>query len=540
MLPGVTLPASLAGLLQVFDCCFTAPSFGTFCAMVAGQVVATGRRTVCGLLVAAGLSRRWPHDRAHYFFARARWDPVQVGLVLARLVVDRLVPAAAVTVAVDDTLFKRFGPKVFGRFWQHDGAGPRPRAVASGVCFVVVGIVVDLPFCTHPVCLPVLARLWRPAPKPAKGKAGTPGRTGRSATAATAVALQRAQTRLERAVSKRDARRARVAANGGWLPGSTPDLDTPVAVAEQVLAAARAAHTAALAAVGAQPHRRRPRRVPTPTGDAQVNPTKTEIAADLVRRLATALPGRQIHVVADAAYHSPALRDLPTTVTWTFRLAKTAVLHALPAARTGRPGRPPAKGPRLGTCADIAATATFTRIHRNGTDTTATYAQTVCLWYSCLGTRHLRLILVRNPTTTTGYDLALLTTDPTSSPATLTSRYAARWSIEVCFHNVREHLGAGHPRNRTRPAVQRTIPFQLVVYSLTVLWYTLAGHHPDDITTRRTTAPWYTTKTDPAYEDMIGKLRRTTIATQYLPTHPHQATPQQIHQVHLAWAAAAT
>jgi hypothetical protein len=27
---------------------------------------------------------------------------------------------------------------------------------------VVAGIVVDLPFCARPVCLPVLARLWRP------------------------------------------------------------------------------------------------------------------------------------------------------------------------------------------------------------------------------------------------------------------------------------------------------------------------------------------------------------------------------------------
>jgi hypothetical protein len=37
---------------------------------------------------------------------------------------------------------------------------------------------------------------------------------------------------------------------------------------------------------------------------------------------------------------------------------------------------------------------------------------------------------------------------------------------------------------------------------------------------------------------MIVKLRRVIIATQFLPTHPDQATPQQIRDVHLAWAAA--
>jgi hypothetical protein len=542
MLPGVTIPASLAGLLLVFEGCLTAPGFVTFAAMVQGSIAATGRRTVCGMLVSAGLSRVWPHDRAHYFFARARWDAIELGLVLARLVLDMLVPAGtALSVAVDDTLFKRSGPQVFGRFWQHDGAGRGRRSVAPGVCFVVVGIVVDLPFCAHPVCLPVLARLWLPAPKPTAGS--RPGRkpARRSATAATAIAVQRAQARLDHAVGKRDARQAKQATRPGRLPGSVPDLEGPIAQATQALADAKATHAAALATAahsGPGRGRRAPRTATTAVTDAY--PTKTEIACDLIRRLAAAFPDRDIHTVADAAYHSPALRDLPASVTWTFRLAKTAVLHPPPPPPTGRPGRPPTKGTRLGTPADIAATLTFTRtrLHHATTNHTATTAYTHCLWYHCLGPARLRLILVRNPATTSGYDLALLTTDPTSSPTALITRYAARWSIEVCFHDARQHLGTGQPHNRTRTAVERTIPFQLAVYSLVIIWYTHTGHHPNDVATRRTTAPWYTTKTDPAFEDMIVKLRRVIIATQFLPTHPDQATPQQIRDVHLAWAAA--
>ena len=38
-------------------------------------------------------------------------------------------------------------------------------------------------------------------------------------------------------------------------------------------------------------------------------PGKVETAAALVSLLAAAFPGRMIHVVADAAYHGPALRD---------------------------------------------------------------------------------------------------------------------------------------------------------------------------------------------------------------------------------------
>ncbi len=160
MLPDVTLPLSLAVLLEVFQPCFTAPTFRTFRALAVGFLAQTGRRTVCGMLVGAGLSRWWPHDRAHYFFARARWSPDHFGLILARLVVDLLVPdGAPVLVAIDDTLFKRRGKKVWAAAWFHDGSAIGAHPVGYGNNWVIAGIVVSLPFTTRPVCLPVLARL---------------------------------------------------------------------------------------------------------------------------------------------------------------------------------------------------------------------------------------------------------------------------------------------------------------------------------------------------------------------------------------------
>ena len=78
-------------------------------------------------------------------------------------IVTRLLPAeTALTIAVDDTLFKRSGKKVFGAAWHHDGAAKGPKPIGFGNCWVVAGIVVQLSFLSRPVCLPVLARLWRP------------------------------------------------------------------------------------------------------------------------------------------------------------------------------------------------------------------------------------------------------------------------------------------------------------------------------------------------------------------------------------------
>src|SRR5258708_11221792 len=254
------------------------------------------------MLLGAGLARAWPHDRAHYFFARARWEIGDLGLAAARLVVLLLVPPGApLTVAVDDSLFRRPGRKVHGASWQYDGSSARRNSLSYGTCFVTAGLVVHLPFCTRPVCLPVLARLVLP------GKKARPAGRGRKAAAA---------------------------------PG-----------------------------------------------------TKGPVAVALVTQLAAAFPGRTVHVVADAAYHGPALKQLPASVTWTTRLPANAVLYALaPPPLPGQRGRPCLKGRRLGTPAELAAAATWTpltvRIYgrRHRTD----LAAITCLWYGRPHTRPVR------------------------------------------------------------------------------------------------------------------------------------------------------
>ncbi len=50
-------PASLAELLGEFRGCFTAWTFPVFCALACGLVAQSARRTVCGMLVGAGLSQ---------------------------------------------------------------------------------------------------------------------------------------------------------------------------------------------------------------------------------------------------------------------------------------------------------------------------------------------------------------------------------------------------------------------------------------------------------------------------------------------------
>src|SRR6266571_2978353 len=134
MLPDAVLPvpASLMTLLAVFSPLFTAPSFRTFTALACGFLAQSGKRTVCGMLTGAALSRLWPHDRAHYFFSRARWNPDDLGLCAARLVIALLVPdREPVEVLIDDTLFRRRGKRVWAASWFHDGSVAGPAETGS-------------------------------------------------------------------------------------------------------------------------------------------------------------------------------------------------------------------------------------------------------------------------------------------------------------------------------------------------------------------------------------------------------------------------
>ena len=260
------------------------------------------------------------------------------------------------------------------------------------------------------------------------------------------------------------------------------------------------------------------------------------LARRMAGMLAGALPGRHIRVVADAACAGKERKKLPPGITWTTRLRKDAALRDLPPGHTRRRGRPRAKGGRLPSLAELAATASFApvTVTRYGTAATSCAAVTTCLWYSVFGSRPVTVVLIRDRSTA-GYDLALVTTDTAAPAAQVTERYAARWSIEVAIEDARQVFGAGQARNRTARAVDRTVPFQLACQAVAVTWYATARHHPADVEGHRARAPWYTSKTQPSTADMAGKLRRVLIAARFRASRPDQPTPEEIHAIRLAW-----
>jgi hypothetical protein len=196
---------------------------------------------------------------------------------------------------------------------------------------------------------------------------------------------------------------------------------------------------------------------------------------------------------------------------------------------------PASTAPRIGTPDDLttATQAVSVTVTRYGRTATVQVHQQRCLWRGVFGARPVRVLVLVEPGKPR---LALVTTDLATPAAAIVERYAGRWSIEVAFEEAKQITGVGEARNRTRAAVERTVPFGLYTQSIVIVWYHLAGHHPAVIHDRRDSAPWYTTKRHPSYLDMIVKLRRVLIAAQYQPEVPGQPSPDEIRAVHLAWA----
>ncbi len=441
------LPSSLTQVLVLLRPAFTAPTFQTFEALVAGMIGRVGERTVCGMWQAARLAGRVHHSVGHDFFARSRWSTDEIGLRLLDFLVERFVDAdGAIGLAGDGSVFGRSGRKVHGAVWHHDSSAAAGGAFRYGNCFVVLGLVVRIAVLGERAwCLPVLFRLWLPTPKPSK--------------------------------------------------------DCP---------------------------------------DPERRASQQQLAAVLVGLVAARHPGRRIDVVGDSAFACKAMGALPDRVSLTSRLRSNAVISAPKPPPTGKRGRPRVTGPRLGNPAQIAAAAgseEWTRVAVRGRGEASVLIRDG-LWYSVLGPRAVRVLIVRESADSDGYEIALISTDLDGGPAAIIARYADRWSIEVCFQDAKQTVGVGEARNRVKLAVQRTVPFGLLCQSITIAWYALHGDPAGDVRARRMHAPWYPSKRAPSMLDIQASLRRALIGSEYHAQAARRPKPPQTRRVPSAPTAA--
>ena len=111
-------------LLQPLAEVMTRPSFDKAVTIISGWVFAP-RRTVTGMIVAAGATQTKHFSAYHRLFSRAVWSRDQLGLAVFELILRTLARSdnaddKPILLAIDDTLARKRGKKIFGVGMHHD------------------------------------------------------------------------------------------------------------------------------------------------------------------------------------------------------------------------------------------------------------------------------------------------------------------------------------------------------------------------------------------------------------------------------------
>lgn len=159
----ISLPSAAGRLLLEFGGAFSRPTYERWLVLVVGAIVTTGRRTVQNVLrTVDGLAPgHW--SSYHRVLSRRRWSPWQLARVLAKLILQRFAAKGVVRLVGDDTVDEHRGKKVYGKGCHRDAVRSTHSYTAFrwGHKWVVLSILVNLPFASRPWALPVLVALYR-------------------------------------------------------------------------------------------------------------------------------------------------------------------------------------------------------------------------------------------------------------------------------------------------------------------------------------------------------------------------------------------
>ncbi len=383
------LPERLQSRLADLPKLFTRPTWQNVLLLVAGAILAPGKRTVTAALRILGREHETDFPIYHGVLSRAVWASRAVAGWLVRLLVGTFLSAdATVVIGIDDTIERRWGKKISARGIYRDPVRSSKGhfVKTSGLRWLSAQLLVHIPWAGRIMGLPFLTVL---------------------------------------------------------APSKRCYADKP----------------------------RSPK-------------TLLDWARQVALRIHRWLPGRRIVIVGGPAFASVdflgAVRNYVSVVT---RLRLDANLYApAPPRRPGR-GRPAVKGKRLPTLTQVLHDAgTVWQRHTvtlwyGRTNRVVEIATATAVWYrGDLPPVPIRWLLVRDPLGELPPQ-AFLCTDLVA--VDILQWFVSRWQLEVTFQEVRAHLGVETQRQWSDPAIMRTTPALLGLFSLVTLWaHDLAANTP--------------------------------------------------------------
>jgi len=143
-----TLPTTMLHLLNPFVPLFSKRLWPHVQVLLAGAILAPGKRTVSAALRVMGLGQTEHFQRYHRLLNRAVWSGREASRVLLGLVVRTFVASGPLVIGVDETLERRFGPKIAAKGIYRDPVrSTQERFVkTSGLRWVCLMLLVPVPW----------------------------------------------------------------------------------------------------------------------------------------------------------------------------------------------------------------------------------------------------------------------------------------------------------------------------------------------------------------------------------------------------------
>lgn len=155
------LPATMITLLCPFAPLFSARVWRHALVLVAGAILAPGRRTVCAALRAMGLSQSKQFARYRRVLNRAKWSGLAVSRVLLGLLVAAFAPAGPLVFGLDETIERRWGPRIAAKGLYRDAVRSSKEyfVKVGGLRWLCLMLLVPIPWVGRVWALPFLSVL---------------------------------------------------------------------------------------------------------------------------------------------------------------------------------------------------------------------------------------------------------------------------------------------------------------------------------------------------------------------------------------------
>lgn len=154
-------PPEFSEIISAFSPLFSKKVFEHAGQLLFGALLTRGKRTVCGILRTLGLKdiRNW--STHHRVLSRAKWSALQCARCLIQLLVKRFVGGTTLVLGIDETIERRWGPKLQARGIYRDAVRSSKShfVKCSGLRWIVVMVLCPIGWANRIWALPFLTVL---------------------------------------------------------------------------------------------------------------------------------------------------------------------------------------------------------------------------------------------------------------------------------------------------------------------------------------------------------------------------------------------